>query len=298
MLVVGVDVGGTKVAAGLVNECAQVQTSCVLPTRAQEGYNTSIAQVFAAIDKCLTPEVTAIGICAPGPLNPKTGLVINPPNLPGWMDIPLSRMMFERYGIPCVLENDANAAGFAEVRFGAAKGLSNVVYATLGTGVGTGIILGGKIYHGRNGAAGEGGHVSIDYRSSAICNCGTPGCIEAIASGTALRGRGIDPSEMTDELLDEIGIALGAWLGSLVNLLDPEMVVIGGGISRIGEPLFSRIQREMPRRTINWSASPTPIVPAMLQENCGIIGAAAVALDVMWNEVSMGRASTADRKEL
>src|SRR5437868_8330047 len=132
MLVVGVDVGGTKIAAGVVNECAQIESSSVLPTRAQQGYETSIAQLFAAIDNCVTPEVAAIGICAPGPLNPNTGIVINPPNLPGWVNVPLTRLVFERYGIPCVLENDANAAGLAEVRFGAAKGLSNVVYATLG----------------------------------------------------------------------------------------------------------------------------------------------------------------------
>jgi glucokinase len=188
--------------------------------------------------------------------------------------------VFERYGVPCVIENDANAAGLAEVRFGAAKGCHSVLYATLGTGIGTGIILDGTIYHGKNGAAGEGGHVSIDYRSAAICNCGTPGCIEALASGTAVQARGIDPARMSDSALDELATMLGAWLGSVVNLLDPDMIVIGGGMSQIGDPLFTRIRREMPRRTINQFAASTPIVPAMLQQDCGIVGAATVALDL------------------
>lgn len=296
MIVVGVDVGGTKIAAGRVDEYAYIQTSCVLPTQAQDGFEKSISQVFAAIDHCFTPDVTAIGICAPGPLNPKTGTVINPPNLPGWREVPLSRVIFDRYGVPCAVENDANAAGLAEVRFGAAKGYANVLYATLGTGVGTGIILDGEIYHGKNGAAGEGGHVSIDYRSGAVCNCGTPGCIEALASGMALRARGVDPASISDEVLDEIGIMFGAWLGSVVSLLDPDIIVVGGGMSHIGEPLFERIRREMPRRTINQFASATPIVAAMLRENCGVIGAATVALDVQAKESSVSRASAADSK--
>ena len=279
MLVLGVDIGGTKIAASQVRRSHPVEplNSLVLPTRAAEGFGVSYGQVISAIEQCLTPEAEAIGICAPGPLNPKTGVVINPPNLPGWVNVPLAELVSKRFSLPCRVENDANAAGLAETLFGAARGCSSVFYATLSTGVGAGIILNGRIYHGRNGAAAEGGHVTIDYRSTAVCNCGVPGCIEALASGTALAKRGLDPSALTESELDDLATMLGAWAGSVVSLLDPEIIVIGGGMARMGEPLFSRLRRIVPQRTINQFAGSTPIVPARLAEHVGVLGAAAVA---------------------
>jgi glucokinase len=283
-----VDIGGTKIAAGAVNDEACVLHSVTVPTRAAEGYDVSIGQVYRAIGECLPAGVRAIGICAPGPLNPKTGVILNPPNLPGWRNVPLVDLVTERFGLPCRVENDANAAGLAEVRFGAARGFDCVLYVTLSTGIGAGIILDGKIYHGKNGAAAEGGHVTIDWRSDTICNCGTPGCIEALASGSAIAKRGRTPEQIADgfargdgeslRILDEIATMLGAWMGSMISLLDPDIIVVGGGLSRIGEPLFSRLRRIAPSRTINQFAAGTPIVPAKLAENVGIIGAASVVL--------------------
>ncbi len=272
-VVLGVDVGGTKIAAGRVDKNAQVLSRLVVPTRAAEGFEVSLGQIFHAVDSSLTPDVAAIGVCAPGPLNPKTGVVLNPPNLPGWRDVPLAKLIGEKFGLPCRLENDANAAGLAEARFGAARGCASVFYVTLSTGIGAGIILDGKVYHGKNGAAAEGGHVTIDYRSPVICNCGTPGCIEALASGTALARAGSYD-------LDEVAAMLGAWLGSIVSLLDPDIVVIGGGVSRIGDPLFERLRRVVPTRTINQFATGLPIVPAELGDDAGVIGAAAGMLEV------------------
>jgi glucokinase len=214
-------------------------------------------------------------------LNPRTGVILNPPNLPGWCNIPLADIIQDRYGLSCCVENDANAAGLAEAKFGAARGYSNVLYVTLSTGIGAGIIINGHIYHGKNGAAGEGGHVSIDYRSQSICNCGTPGCIEALASGTALAVRGICPEDMTSEQLDEVAVMLSAWLGGMISVLDPEIIVVGGGISQIGDPLFSRLRAMTPKRTINQFAAQTPIVPALLASNVGILGAASAALDLL-----------------
>jgi glucokinase len=287
--VVGVDVGGTKIAAGLVNGAAQLLDSTWRPTLAGEPLETSLEQLYEAIQGCLAPNVTAIGICAPGPLNPKTGVVLNPPNLPYWRNLPLARLVEERFGVPCRVENDANAAGLAETLFGAARGYDSVLYVTLSTGIGTGIILNGKIYHGKNGAAAEGGHVTIDYRSPFVCNCGVPGCIEALASGTAIASRtGVsaerlgtaigagDPSALL--ILDETADMLSAWLGSLISLLDPQIIVIGGGVARIGEPLFSRLRARVPSRTINRFADQTLIVPAALAGDVGVLGAAAVAL--------------------
>jgi glucokinase len=305
MQVLGVDVGGTKIAAGIVDEEARLEQCLVVPTRAAEGVEVSTGQVYGIIERLMRPGIRAVGICAPGPLNPKTGVVLNPPNLFGWQDVPLAAEVSRRFGVPCRVENDANAAGLAEYLFGAARGYASVLYATLSTGIGAGIVLDGKIYHGKNGAAAEGGHVIVDCHSRLVCNCGSPGCIEALASGPAMArraaellpeypgtslagaltaediGRGVaigDPLAL--RVLDEAVEYLGAWLGSMISVLDPDIVVIGGGVARMGEALFSRLRRITPTRTINQFAAQTPIVPAQLAENVGVLGAAAVALRV------------------
>ena len=278
MTVIGVDIGGTKIACARVSSELEIIHSAVLPTLAPDGFAASFAQVIRAIDTCLTADVEAIGICAPGPLNPKTGVVLNPPNLPGWVNIPLAGLIRDKYSLPCVVENDANAAGLAETLFGAARGCASVLYVTLSTGIGAGLIFNGKIYHGKNGFAGEGGHVSIDYRSPVTCNCGTPGCIEVLASGSALAARGLNPAALSEAQLDELATMLGAWLGSLVSLLDPDVIVVGGGMAQIGAPLFDRLKRVLPARTINQFASQIPIVPAQLAANSGVLGAASVML--------------------
>jgi glucokinase len=287
VLLLGVDIGATKIAAGRVDEHARVSSPVLVPTRAGEGFEASLGQLWSAIEQVLVPEVGAIGVCAPGPLNPKTGVVLNPPNLPGWLDVPLSRLIQERYGLSCHVENDANAAGLAEALFGAARGFSSVFYATLSTGIGAGIIFDGRIYHGKNGAAAEGGHISIDYRGSRVCNCGVPGCIEAIASGTALAKAGHPPEELARGLargepdalrvFDELCEALAAWLGGVISLLDPDIIVLGGGLTNLGDPLFERLRVLTPQRTINRFAASTPIVPAALREHTGIVGAAVAA---------------------
>lgn len=270
-MVLGVDIGGTKIATGVVNARAEVSRTRSVPTLANQGYDVSIRQVWGAIEESITGDVKAIGICAPGPLNPKAGVILNPPNLPGWNNVALQEMAQARFGLRVRVENDCNAAGLAEARFGAAKGCSSVFYAAVGTGIGSGIILDGKIYHGKNGAAAEGGHVSIDYRSEMCCRCGSIGCIEALASGHVLeRAGGYD--------LNELALQLGAWLGSVVSLLDPDIIVIGGGVAGIGEPLFERLRVIVPGRTVNPYALQLPIVPAKFGAEAGIVGAAAVVM--------------------
>jgi glucokinase len=289
MPVVGVDIGGTKIAAGVVSESAEVLDCVTVPTRAAQGYDASMAQLHSAIRSVMQPTVRAIGIASPGPLNPKTGVVINPPNLPGWNDVPLAALVQREYGVPARVENDANAAGLAEARFGAGRGHTNVFYATLSTGIGAGIVIDGKAYHGKNGQAAEGGHVPVDWHSSERCGCGNYGCIEGLASGSAiLRRYGRPPEEIAqaaaagdgraEEILDEVCEMIGAWLGGVVSMLDPDIIVIGGGMSQIGEPLFGRLRRIVPQRTINRFADQTPILPAELGSNVGVLGAAATVL--------------------
>jgi glucokinase len=317
-LIVGIDIGGTKVAGGLVNLKGHLVKSEIVPTRAEEGFAASFAQVLSVIATLIAhaggkENVTGIGICAPGPLNPKTGLVINPPNLPGWRNIQLAKMVHKKFGLPAKVENDANAAGLAEVLFGAAVGYRDIFYVTVSTGIGTGIIINKRIYHGKDGVAGEGGHVSIDVHSPYRCGCGTLGCIEALAAGPAMVRRArvrLDqehgvPSllrEMTKGhlsqitprmieeaarkrdpiakgIIDETGFYLGAWLAGMITLLDPEAIVIGGGVARIGKPLFDKIRETIPLYTINRRfAAKIPLLPAKLQKNVGIFGAASVFL--------------------
>lgn len=317
-LIIGVDVGGTKVAGGLVNKKGELSKTVNLPTKADAGFEKSLGQVMTVIKRLISQaggrdHVKGIGICSPGPLNPRTGVVINPPNLPGWVNIKFTKRVEEKFKLPARLENDANAAGLAEVLFGAAAGYNDIFYVTVSTGVGTGIIINKKIYHGKNGVAAEGGHVSIDYNSPYRCGCGTPGCIEALAAGPAMVRRArvkleqehmlpsllrdrtqnhlsritpqmieqtaADGDEVARFIIDETGFFLGVWLASMISLLDPDAIVIGGGVSRIGKPLFDKIRKTIPQYTINSRfAKDTPLLPAKLQNNVGIFGAASLFL--------------------
>jgi len=316
--IIGVDVGGTKVAGGLVTLKGQLVKSLIVPTYAEEGFKTSYRQIVHLIERLIKgaggkDNIVGVGICAPGPLNPKAGIVINPPNLPGWRNIQLARLLESHFHLPAKVENDANAAGLAEVLFGAAVGYRDVFYVTVSTGVGTGVIINKKIYHGKNGVGGEGGHVSIDFRSPYRCGCGTLGCIEALAAGPALARRArvaleqehsqpsllrelsggdlrkIDPvmiqqaarkgDDLAKSIIDETGFFLGAWLGGMMSLFDPEAIIIGGGVAQIGKPLFDKIRQTMPSYTINRRfVADLPILPAKLQKNVGVFGAASVFL--------------------
>ncbi len=300
-VVVGLDIGGTKLAGGVLTGEARLLERRERPTRAQEGAEVSLGEVYAILAELAAAAAShgplaGIGICAPGPLNPETGVIFNPTNMPGWLNIPLAAEVSRRFDVPCRIENDANGAGLAEAMFGAARGFSRVFYATISTGIGTGIIFDRRVYHGKNGAAGEGGHLTIDYRSPVTCNCGSIGCIEALASGSSIARRAREvgfPEPVSAEtvaraaaagdplasrLIEETTEMLGAWLGSVVSLLDPDIIIIGGGVIRMGEPLFQKLRETVPRRTINPFAAQTPIVPAQLESDVGIYGAAAVML--------------------
>jgi len=277
--VLGVDVGGTKIAAGRVTrrvemddamDDAMVEGVIIVESRAADGFDRSIASLWSAIEQTLDSSVEAIGIAAPGPLDPVNGIILNPPNLPGWRDVPLARMARERFGLPVRIENDCNAAALGEARYGAGRGHANVFYAAIGTGIGAGIVFDGKIYRGAHGLAGEAGHMTVDYRSRKVCGCGSPGCIEALASGAALARRDSGAEEFIERI--------GAWLGGIVSLLDPGVIVLGGGVmldSR-GEDLFAKLREMVPTRSVNPCAALIPIVPAYFGVQSGIVGAAVI----------------------
>ena len=207
--VLGVDIGGTKVAVGIVDSSGTILARGRKPMVADAGEEAALDAVTGAIDSMLaTPEgrgVRSIGICAPGPLDPRAGIVLNPPNLPCWRNFPLADRIKAKYQVPVKVDNDGNAAALAEERWGAARGFHYVFYATIGTGIGTGFVFDGAIYHGNTGSAAEGGHMSIDYRGPR-CGCGKLGCIEILAAGPAIgvraRAKLADPRTPHSAILD------------------------------------------------------------------------------------------------
>ncbi|MFH1798993.1 MAG: ROK family protein [Candidatus Omnitrophota bacterium] len=331
--IIGVDIGGTKIAAGLITTSGKLKTKIFVPTLAKDGFEKSLEQVYYSIEKVISlakisrKDIKGIGVCAPGPLDPVKGIVHNPPNLQGWKEVPLRFLIEKRFKIKTKLENDANAAGMAELIWGAARGYKHVFYVTVSTGIGTAVIIDSKIYHGKNGMAGEGGHVTINYdQKDSLCACGNIGCIESLASGDytvkrlmkrleqhapnvetshrdvslsanetlssklmSLVNGGLNKITMVEigkaakqgdklalAVIDEQAKLLGIWAGSMISLLDPEIIVIGGGVSSLGELLLSRIRKTIPFHTINIFARKTPVVRAKLRKDVGIFGAASV----------------------
>jgi glucokinase len=287
------------------------------PMVANAGPEAAMQAVTAAIDSFISQvlgstafnTLQGIGVCAPGPLDPRTGIVINPPNLPCWRNFPLASRVADYYHVPVRIDNDANAAALAETQWGAARGYHYVFYATVGTGIGTGIVLDGRIYHGSTGAAGEGGHMSIDYRGP-ICGCGKHGCIEALAAGPAIARRAREKvaasgarsstilglahgkvdsvtSEMVakgygegdglaKEILEETVELLTAWLGNIVDLMDPDVIVMGGGVAAMLSSFFPAIKERLPSWCVNSRCGEIPLLLAHYGADAGIAGGAAL----------------------
>lgn len=312
---VGVDVGGTKVAAGLVNSSGEISYHTRVPMVATDAA-AALAAVVSAIDsvRAATSEdkstglaIAGIGICAPGPLNPHTGVIVNPPNLPAWRNFPLACEITKVYKTPVSIDNDGNAAALAEALWGAGRDYKNVFCTTIGTGIGVGIVCNRHIYHGRTGAAGEGGHNTIDYRGPR-CGCGKLGCIEAHASGPAIARRTAEkiragqhslildyaegcPDRITSEMvgrayqagdavardvLEQTAEYLTIWLGNIIDLLEPDVIIIGGGAGAMMQPFFSYIRNRLPNWCINSQCREIPLVPAHYGADAGIAGGAAL----------------------
>ena len=315
---IGVDVGGTKVAAGLVNSNGKISqhirvlmpagdaaAALAAVTSAIDGVRHAIDE--HAIDENEKPLVSGIGICAPGPLDPHTGVIVNPPNLPAWRNFPLACEIRKVYKLPVRIDNDGNAAALAEALWGAGRDYRTVFCATIGTGIGTGIVCNRRIYHGRTGAAAEGGHNTIDYRGPR-CGCGKLGCIEALASGPAIARRAAEkiraggrsvildyaegvPGRITSEMVARAYIAgdalakevleqtteyLTVWLGNIIDLLEPDVIIVGGGAGKMLEPFFDQIRNRLPTWCVNSRCQEIPLVPAHYGADAGIAGGAAL----------------------
>lgn len=313
--IVGVDIGGTNVVVGTVAEDgSNVHGHRTEATHLSGGPGGTVDQVNRLVQESLAAareelgagiDVTGIGIGSPGPLDTRRGIVLLTPNL-GWIDMPLRDRVATAAGLPATLDNDANCAVLGEWWRGAAHGGSVVVGLTIGTGIGGGIVLDGKIFHGASDVAGEIGHASID-QSGRLCKCGNYGCLEAYASGPAIAKRAVEglvagsDSSLPDyvngdlaaitartvsqaardgdafclDVITETAHYLGGAIANLLNIFNPDVVVICGGVTLAGDHLFDPLRNQVRRRAFRPAVLACRIVPGSLPGTAGVFGAVA-----------------------
>ncbi len=313
--VIAVDLGGTKIAAGIVSAGCEILAREYCPTLADEGIEAIIERVVSAVGRLISrqgmglSQVCCISVAACGAIDSETGVIAFSPNLPGCRDIPLRDMLRDRLGVKTMLINDANAAAWGEHHLGAGKGVNNLVCLTVGTGIGGAIIIDGRLYTGSSGSAGEIGHMVIEA-NGAKCRCGNTGCLEALASGTAIAreaaahvARG-EPSSLSEivagrleditaekvafaaregdslarSIINQAATYLGVGMVNLVNIFNPEMIVVGGGVAGMGDMLLDPARRVVRERAFLVSAEAVSIVSSQLGSDAGMLGAAIFAL--------------------
>ncbi|MEJ5252759.1 MAG: ROK family protein [Chthonomonadetes bacterium] len=295
--IAGVDIGGTKVACVLADEEGNILARRWQLTRAQEGWQTVVSQLFEMTEQVLEgvprQQVRGIGISCGGPLDSQQGIVYSPPNLPGWDAVPIKRIFEERFGLPVRLENDANATALAEHCFGAGRGTRNMVFMTWGTGIGGGLILDGRLYRGTNDLAGEIGHTTV-LLDGPLCGCGKRGCLEALASGPAIARRARELAEASPEsgvwqrtspdavtaqhvvesamegdtfarfVLAEAATYMGIGIANLAQILNPERVVLGTIAVKAGELVLEPLRRALEVHAWSRVRQVLEVVPAQL----------------------------------
>lgn len=298
----GIDIGGTKIAYGLVDETGGVLKSGRIATQVGSPPEQTMNRLLAGIDNLLRETgigwglLTGVGIGAPGPLNPQEGRLINPGNLRGWERYNVVARLKQHYKGPVRMENDANCAALGEKCFGAAKPYDTFAYMTISTGIGGGLFVDGKLLSGRTGNAGEIGHLAIDPNGGE-CYCGQKGCLEYLASGTGIARRGTEvfgrPMRAEDvaaayfagderavRVMNDTFRYIGIGCVTLVNLFEPEAIVIGGGVSAIGEPLLRAVAGYVRQNSFHREAGNIPILRAKLTRDAGVAGAAALVFSI------------------
>ncbi len=312
--VLAIDLGGTKIFAAIISDKGRVLAKKRRLTLADAGPEVVINRIFSTIDHLLNQrkinpsQLHAICIAAAGAIDSKKQLITSSPHLPGWHDVPLRDIIKEKYKVNTLLINDASAAALGEHHFGAGQGVNNLILLTIGTGIGGGIIINNRLYSGASGSAGEVGHITIDVNGPR-CSCGNRGCLEALVSGTAVVeevikriGQGeksalteITGGKMENITAEKVSIAaqggdslasevilkaathLGIGLASLVNIFNPEMIIIGGGIAKMGDSLLNPARQAVREKAFQLSAQAVQIVLAQLGDNAGVLGAAVFA---------------------
>ena len=300
--VLALDIGGTKLAAGVVDARGGVHSFLVEPSRPEEGAEASLARLFdlgrRAIDASGVglAAVGAVGIGCGGPLDADRGVLLAPLHLPGWRDVPVSALAAHTFDRPVTLENDATAAAAGEHRWGAGAGVRNMVYLTLSTGVGGGVVIDGTLYRGSHGNGGELGHVTVDWHGRRCRGCGRAGCLEAYVSGTSIAERaqeaGLEFATAEEvaaaaragepgakAIWDETLEALSCGLVSIVNLFEPELVVLGGGVTRSGELLIGPVRAAVLEDAMRPTGELVDVVISPFGDQVGVVGAAAIVYD-------------------
>jgi glucokinase len=314
--IIGVDLGGTNIVVGAISRDGDRQIGMrSQPTQSERGVESVVDRIAEMVEEVIAEVITTagatrddvlgVGIGAPGPLDRERGVVVVAPNL-GWRQYPLRDAVSERLGLPATLDNDANCATLGEWWQGAARGARHVVGLTIGTGIGGGIIIDGKLHHGASDVAGEIGHTTIDL-TGRYCRCGNYGCLEAYASGPAIAQRAREALERDEvsalhrivegdlsrltaatvyeaaksgdalarDLVRDTATFLGAGIANLLNVFNPDVVVIAGGVTQAGEPLFDPLRAEVRRRAFRPAVDACRIVPGELPGTAGVVGAVA-----------------------
>lgn len=313
-IAIGVDLGGTNIVSAIVNYQGKIVKRLKVPTLAERGKEATIERIIETIHENIIQSTIAldniigIGIGAPGPLNVKKGIINFAPNLPGWEGVPLKKILEDEFNMKVVLENDANAAAWGERCFGAGQGVNNLVCFTLGTGIGGGIIIDGNIYHGSNYGAAELGHMTVN-KDGLRCNCGNYGCLEAYSSATGIKNRiksriqkGVKSHFLTfdnDHLIESMSLKsifetarmgddltqsvikdaiayLGIAIANIANILNPEMIILIGGITNEGDNLLNPLKKEVAKRALSSNYQFLKIVIGKLGDLAGTLGAAAL----------------------
>ena len=307
--VLAVDLGGTNMRAALVGAAGTVLARASAPTRAPEGPDAALERFLRLLRRLLrsAPDVEplAIGLALASPMDPASGRLSHPPSLPGWHGSSPQELLGRRLGLPAWSHNDASLAALGEYAYGIGKGTRHLVMLTWGTGVGGGIVLDGQIYSGHQGFAGEFGHLVVDPWGPA-CPCGARGCLEALASGTAIarqareRLQGGEPSllrrmvrgnltrirsetvaraeqrgdPLAHAVLQDAAAAMGVAVAALRHVFDPDLVVIGGGVSSMLHALYPALVRAANAHAMASTRDAFPVVPTVLGDDAGLLGAA------------------------
>jgi glucokinase len=310
-LYVGIDLGGTDIKGGLLTKEGKIIIQNKIPTEVQGGVEDVLNRIARLVKDLMQSaaeggKVTGVGIGMPGQVNVKEGIYREGPNLPGFIDVPVASEIGKRLNLPAKMDNDANVAALGEAVFGAGGGVRDMMMVTLGTGVGSGLIINGEIYHGTNGTAGEFGHTKIQV-GGPLCACGKNGCIEAFIGIKGILQRlqekldagqesvlsnvdfqDMNPKMISDaadkgdktalEVLNDTGKYLGLALSNVVNLLNVERIVVGGGVANAGESIMKPARESMYNNALKVTGEVVELMPASLGESAGLIGAARLVM--------------------
>lgn len=303
--VIGVDLGATKIAAGLVDPKNEIVNKVYVEANVAEGPTAVVERIANCVEQ-LQPDlpsgerIAALSVCCPGPLDHATGTVLDPPNMTGWINVPLQQMLEERLGLPAPIEHDAKAAALGEFHFGAGRDTNDMIFIVIGTGVGAAIIINGELHRGANNSAGEVGHITVDMNGPA-CSCGSNGCLEGYVAGPDLVERFKDAIKDTDtklpanadgktitelatqgqpqaiQVFQRAGQALGVGIAAMAHMFDISTYIIGGSVIQAGELLLTPTREAVRYRAFESIGSRVKVIASPLGDDAAIIGCAWIA---------------------